>query len=642
MRRALVLSLIFHGFLLMLKFDLAQVVNFQPNKADSAAVSPPPNPEVPLPPGPEIAPLAANEDSKSNLKLPPYEGPLVILDPRSAAPAETQTPQSTVVLPDQAAENSKRKSVSDAKKIAKQAVPKAPLPTPLQSPNSPAPQLIALDKNSDQQDLTIPAGRSSPDLQSNAPVLPDATLVQDQAKNEAILKAEEQRQVSLALEQQREALRQELQRQEDQRQEDKRQEALRLEMALQEATRRENQRRDQEQKARDAAEKLEQDAREAVRLETQRKQALVKQEQLRQEAVKLAAEKAAADSAERERQEATRQTQLRQQQAAKEAQRLEAERQEALRVQAQRDALLREAALKEAAARDAAQREAALNEAAARESAQREALRRDALAREGARIESQRQEAARQEAAKQEAARQAEAARMAESARAAEAARAIELARAEGLRAQALKDAVAGVANGLDSNGSNRNPGNKNVSSNAANTTGGNAQPAQNSTGPSALAATPLPAKAPDHSASSSITNTATQTEIPAKSTVSKDRRLTLLGRPNRDVRLTMFSEAWRQKVEQRAPFDMLEAAKTGPYENPLVTVALRKDGSVESVLIRKSSGIAELDEAIKKIIFLLSPFAPFTADIAADYDVLEIDRVWTFGSGLRLVYGTR
>jgi TonB family protein len=103
-----------------------------------------------------------------------------------------------------------------------------------------------------------------------------------------------------------------------------------------------------------------------------------------------------------------------------------------------------------------------------------------------------------------------------------------------------------------------------------------------------------------------------------------------------------MFAEGWRQKVEQNAPFDLLQSAKTGTYVNPLVTVALRRDGSVESVVINRSSGVPAIDNAVRQIVLMLSPYEPLPRDLGLDYDVVEIVRVWTFDAGLRLVYGRR
>lgn len=98
-----------------------------------------------------------------------------------------------------------------------------------------------------------------------------------------------------------------------------------------------------------------------------------------------------------------------------------------------------------------------------------------------------------------------------------------------------------------------------------------------------------------------------------------------------------MYAEGWRQRVETNAAFDVLMAAKVAAYKNPVVTVALRSDGSVEAVTIDQSSGVPEVDAAVRRVILLLGNFAPFPRDLAVDYDVIEIRRVWTFDTALRL-----
>ncbi len=98
-----------------------------------------------------------------------------------------------------------------------------------------------------------------------------------------------------------------------------------------------------------------------------------------------------------------------------------------------------------------------------------------------------------------------------------------------------------------------------------------------------------------------------------------------------------MYAEGWRQKIELNAPFDVVKAAKVGPYSNPVVTVALRSDGSVESIVVNQSSGLPEIDAAVVRIIQALSPYAPFPRDLAAEVDVLEIRRVWSLDNAVRL-----
>jgi len=90
------------------------------------------------------------------------------------------------------------------------------------------------------------------------------------------------------------------------------------------------------------------------------------------------------------------------------------------------------------------------------------------------------------------------------------------------------------------------------------------------------------------------------------------------------------------------ATLDLLKGVKPGSYENPVVTVALRKDGSVENVIINRSSGQPAVDNAVRSIVLSLSPYPPFPADLAQDYDVVEIRREWTFDKAVRLFSGGR
>jgi TonB family protein len=78
------------------------------------------------------------------------------------------------------------------------------------------------------------------------------------------------------------------------------------------------------------------------------------------------------------------------------------------------------------------------------------------------------------------------------------------------------------------------------------------------------------------------------------------------------------------------------EAAKQ-PHSDPLVTVAIRSDGSVESVTIVQSSGVAAIDEAIRRIVDSQKPYRAFPPALASEYDVIEIRRTWYFDMAVRL-----
>lgn len=55
--------------------------------------------------------------------------------------------------------------------------------------------------------------------------------------------------------------------------------------------------------------------------------------------------------------------------------------------------------------------------------------------------------------------------------------------------------------------------------------------------------------------------------------------------------------------------------------------VAIRSDGSVESVAFFRSSGVAALDEAVLRVVHSQAPYARFPPGLARVYDVVEIRR---------------
>ena len=83
--------------------------------------------------------------------------------------------------------------------------------------------------------------------------------------------------------------------------------------------------------------------------------------------------------------------------------------------------------------------------------------------------------------------------------------------------------------------------------------------------------------------------------------------------------------------------FDLVREAAKRPHTAPLVTVAIRSDGSVESVTFVTSSGVAEIDEAIRRIVQSQLPYQAFPAGLSREFDVIEIRRTWQFDMAIRL-----
>ena len=67
-----------------------------------------------------------------------------------------------------------------------------------------------------------------------------------------------------------------------------------------------------------------------------------------------------------------------------------------------------------------------------------------------------------------------------------------------------------------------------------------------------------------------------------------------------------------------------------------MLRVAIRRDGSLDSVELIESSGHQVLDNAALRIVRLAAPFAPFTGDLA-EFGLLEITRTWRFEPGDRV-----
>ncbi|MCY1378536.1 hypothetical protein D9M69_661800 [compost metagenome] len=82
---------------------------------------------------------------------------------------------------------------------------------------------------------------------------------------------------------------------------------------------------------------------------------------------------------------------------------------------------------------------------------------------------------------------------------------------------------------------------------------------------------------------------------------------------------------------------DMVREAAKQPHTQPVVTVAIRSDGTVESVTFVRSSGVTAIDEAIPRIVHSQANYPAFPPGLASEYDVIEIRRTWHFDMAVRL-----
>jgi len=365
--------------------------------------------------------------------------------------------------------------------------------------------------------------------------------------------------------------------------------------------------------------------REAEQLEAERqevaKQAAAQQEAARQEAIRQEAARAEAARVEAERQEAAKQAAAQQDAARQEAIRQEAVRADAARVEAERQAAAKQAAAQQEAARQEATRQEVVRADAARVEAERQAAAKQAAAQqEAARQETARQEAVRADAARVEAERQEAAKKAAAQQQVAQEAARAETARAEAERKEASRqEAVRQAA----------------AQQEAVRQEATRAEAARSA----ALQAEEEKRQEKLRAIGRQLNEEANRREAAQRQfpSASGARRGRLLGLTDSNAELILYAEAWSRKVTQNMTFDMVREAAKQPHTNPMVTVAIRSDGSVESVSFVVSSGVPDIDEAIRRIVYSQANYQAFSPGLAKDFDVIEIRRTWYFDMAIRL-----
>jgi len=93
-----------------------------------------------------------------------------------------------------------------------------------------------------------------------------------------------------------------------------------------------------------------------------------------------------------------------------------------------------------------------------------------------------------------------------------------------------------------------------------------------------------------------------------------------------------IYLDNWRRRIEKVGNLNYPERARREKIYGVLrLLVAIKPDGSVESVDILESSGHAILDDAAIRIVQLAAPFQPFPVEMKKRTDRLEVIRTWKF-----------
>ncbi|MBR7800095.1 TonB C-terminal domain-containing protein [Undibacterium fentianense] len=115
-------------------------------------------------------------------------------------------------------------------------------------------------------------------------------------------------------------------------------------------------------------------------------------------------------------------------------------------------------------------------------------------------------------------------------------------------------------------------------------------------------------------------------------------RRRSFLGAYDKEVPLRMYVDSLKQKLERNGNLIYEKRSLSNVEHNVLVNMVVRSDGSIEEVVILRSSGSRAIDEKARNIIMANSPFGAFPPALALKYDVIEIQRVWSFGDRLHIL----
>ena len=101
-----------------------------------------------------------------------------------------------------------------------------------------------------------------------------------------------------------------------------------------------------------------------------------------------------------------------------------------------------------------------------------------------------------------------------------------------------------------------------------------------------------------------------------------------------REYEYAAYLRAWVAKVERIGTLNYPDDARRRGLGGRLVmTVAVRRDGSVEEIVLNRPSGLGVLDQAASRIVRLAEPFPPLP-QTAENIDVLHITRTWDFQNG--------
>jgi protein TonB len=112
----------------------------------------------------------------------------------------------------------------------------------------------------------------------------------------------------------------------------------------------------------------------------------------------------------------------------------------------------------------------------------------------------------------------------------------------------------------------------------------------------------------------------------------NKRPRKTFIGTRASAVSHAQYIEDWRAKVERIGTLNYPSEARGKLYGKLIMTISIRKDGSLENVEINESSGHKILDDAARRIVRMGAPYGAFPPAMRQETgDIIVFVRTLTF-----------
>ena len=102
-------------------------------------------------------------------------------------------------------------------------------------------------------------------------------------------------------------------------------------------------------------------------------------------------------------------------------------------------------------------------------------------------------------------------------------------------------------------------------------------------------------------------------------------------------AQLTRYAEyvnLWRQRIEQIGTQQYPTGTDGKAYGSVQASLTIRSDGMLAEISIDRPSDKALLNQAVRRIAQLASPFAPFPPEMAKQVDQIVLTRTWHFVDG--------